>query len=96
MCMITRSTAYKFFNKFNAIIPGDAIKKRDRGAPQKLFPEHSVLLVHFLPVLWRCITEKCSLFLKQASKYTLEMNASQTIKLRHEIASEWKVKGVDF
>lgn len=124
--MIPRSTAYRLFNEYNAgngtILPSSSEKGRNRGTPQKLFPEHSAFLVNFfdnnpsatlglpsqeltnnfdgltvaLPVLWRHITEKCSLSLKQASKYTLERDSSRTIELRHKIVTEWRVNGVDF
>ncbi|RCH94312.1 hypothetical protein CU097_010970 [Rhizopus azygosporus] len=51
-CMIPCSTAYRFFNEFNAgdgtVLSGGSLKKKaNRGTAKKIFPEHTRFLVPY-------------------------------------------------
>ncbi|CEP19269.1 hypothetical protein [Parasitella parasitica] len=46
--------------------------------------------------LYKHIREKCSISLKQATKYTAKRNAPRTLELRFNIVSQWKAAGVSF
>jgi hypothetical protein len=58
--------------------------------------EHFVGLEISINGIYKHITQKCALFLKQATKYTLERDAPRTIELRFNIITQWKAAGVDF
>ncbi|CEP19281.1 hypothetical protein [Parasitella parasitica] len=46
--------------------------------------------------LYKHIREKCSISLKQATKYTAERDAPRTLELRFNKVSQWKAAGVSF
>jgi transposase len=46
--------------------------------------------------LYKHIREKCSISLKQATKYTVERDAPRTIELRFNIITQWRAAGVNF
>lgn len=58
--------------------------------------EHCNGLEISIPGLYKHIREKCSISLKQATKYTLERGVPRTIELRFNIDNQWKAAGVNF
>lgn len=58
--------------------------------------EHFNGLEISIPGLYKHIREKCSISLKQATKYTVERDAPRTLELRFNIVNQWKAAGVSF
>jgi hypothetical protein len=51
-CNIPRQSAYRLLKEFNdsngSVLPGFALKAKNRGTKQKLFSQHTLFLIHYL------------------------------------------------